>query len=59
MQSRKLNREEKKVLRGLGIKMIKFVGGLDQSELSLLCRIVLNKINKTDLLTVDSEDDDS
>lgn len=58
MPSRKLNREEKKVLRGLGIKMIKFIGGLDQAELSLLCRIILSKMNKMDILTVDTEDDE-
>ena len=58
MPSRKLNREEKKVLRGLGIKMIKFIGGLDQAELSLLCRIILSKMNKMDVLTVDTEDDE-
>lgn len=58
MPSRKLNREEKKTLRGLGIKMIKFVGGLDQAELSLLCRLILSKMNKTDILTVDVEDDE-
>ena len=58
MSTRKLNREERKVLRGLTMKVIRFIAGLDQTEISLICRIVLSKMNKMDILTVDVEDDE-
>lgn len=57
MQNRKLNREERKLLRGLVAKLIKFIAGLDQAEISLICRIVTSKLNKMDIITVDVDDD--
>ncbi len=57
MSNRKLNREERKLLRGLVAKLIKFIAGLDQAEISLICRIVTSKLNKMDIITVDVDDD--
>lgn len=57
-QSRKLNRNEKKVLRGVIVKLIKFIAGLDQAEISLVCRIIMSKLNQMDVITVDTDDDD-
>lgn len=57
MPSRKLNREERKLLRGLVAKLIKFIAGLDQAEISLICRIITSKLNKMDIITVDVDDD--
>lgn len=57
MPNRKLNREERKLLRGLVAKLIKFIAGLDQAEISLICRIVTSKLNKMDIITVDVDDD--
>jgi hypothetical protein len=57
MSSRKLNREERKLLRGLVAKLIKFIAGLDQAEISLICRIVTSRLNKMDIITVDVDDD--
>ena len=57
MPNRKLNREERKLLRGLVAKLIKFIAGLDQAEISLICRIVTSKLNKMDIITVDADDD--
>lgn len=57
MPSRKLNREERKLLRGLVAKLIKFIAGLDQAEISLICRIVTSRLNKMDIITVDMDDD--
>ena len=57
MSSRKRNREERKLLRGLVAKLIKFIAGLDQAEISLICRIVTSRLNKMDIITVDVDDD--
>lgn len=57
MSNRKLNREERKLLRGLVAKLIKFIAGLDQAEISLICRIVTSRLNKMDVITVDVDDD--
>jgi len=57
MSTRKLNREERKLLRGLVAKVIKFIAGLDQAEISLLCRIVTSRLNRMDVITVDVDDD--
>lgn len=58
MSSRKLNREERKIMRGLFIKVMRFLSGLSADELSLICRIFMNKMNKSDIFTVDPEDDE-
>lgn len=55
--TRKLNREERKLLRGLVAKLIKFIAGLDQAEISLICRIVTSRLNRMDIITVDADDD--
>ena len=57
MPNRKLNREERKLLRGLVAKLIKFIAGLDQAEISLICRIVTSRLNRMDIITVDVDDD--
>lgn len=57
MPNRKLNREERKLLRGLVAKLIRFIAGLDQAEISLICRIITSKLNKMDIITVDVDDD--
>ena len=57
MSSRKLNREERKLLRGLVAKLIKFIAGLDQAEISLICRIITSRLNRMDIITVDADDD--
>lgn len=57
MSNRKLNREERKLLRGLVAKLIKFIAGLDQAEISLICRIITSKLNKMDIIMVDVDDD--
>lgn len=55
--TRKLNREERKLLRGLVAKLIKFIAGLDQAEISLICRIITSRLNRMDIITVDMDDD--
>lgn len=55
--TRKLNREERKLLRGLVAKLIKFIAGLDQAEISLICRIITSRLNRMDIITVDADDD--
>ena len=55
--TRKLNREERKLLRGLVAKLIKFIAGLDQAEISLICRIITSRLNRMDVITVDMDDD--
>lgn len=55
--TRKLNREERKLLRGLVAKVIKFIAGLDQAEISLICRIITSRLNRMDIITVDADDD--
>ena len=58
MHTRKLNRNEKKVLRGVIVKLIKFIAGLDQAEISLVCRIIMSRLNQMDIVTVDMDDDE-
>lgn len=58
MSSRKLNREERKIFRGIMVKLVKFVAGMSPEEISLVCRIVMSKLNKMDAITVDPEDDE-
>jgi len=58
MKTRKLNRNEKKILRGVIVKLIKFIAGLDQAEIGLVCRIIMSKLNQMDIITVDEDDDD-
>ncbi len=45
-------------MRGLFIKVMRFLSGLSADELSLVCRIFMSKMNKSDLFTVDPEDDE-
>ena len=54
MNTRKINKEEKKILVGLIVKVVRFVGTLNPTEITLLSKIITGKL----LSSLEIEDDD-